>query len=189
MLVQGKFSISEMLLLCVTLMVWTISADRLEGKKPKETRSNLQSTLCKYQVPFRAPIKSLERQPAGVTLFPMSKEGHRRQRTGEAHYQAMHTQMQEKDSAFQWGPKIAKHALDKKATHALDKKEQSCRQQGVLCSTAHMQRGAQKISVANLVRADEKENLREKHRHLVVFLTNCLDPHFLASCPTPRSTS
>lgn len=174
MLVQGKFSISEMLLLCATLMVWTISADRLEGKEPKETRSNLQST-------FRAPIKSLERQPAGVTLFPVSKEGHRRQRTGEAHYRAMHTQMQEKDSAFQRGPKIA--------THASDEKEQSCRQQGVLCSTAHMQSGAQKISVANLVREDEKENLREKHRHLVVFLTSCLEPHFLASCPTPRSTS
>lgn len=116
-----------------------------------------------------------------MTLFPVSKEGHRRQRTGEAHYRAVHTQMQEKDSAFQRGPKIA--------THALDEKEQSCRQQGVLCSTAHMQRGAQKISVANLVREDEKENLREKHRHLVVCLTNCLDPYFLASCPTPRSAN
>lgn len=83
--------------------------------------------------------------------------------------------------AFQREPKIA--------THALDEKEQSCRQQGVLCSTAHMQRGAQKISLANLVREDEKENLREKHRPLVVFLTNCLDPHFLAPCPTPRSMS
>lgn len=54
----------------------------------------------------------------------MSKEGHRRPRTSEAHYLAMHMQMQEKDSAFQGEPKIA--------THALDEKEQFCRQQGVL---------------------------------------------------------
>lgn len=84
----------------------------------------------------------------------MSKEGHRRQRTGETHYLAMHTQMQEKDSAFQGGSKLGMHALDEK--------EQSCGQCGALCSMADVQRGTQKMSVANLVREDEKENLREK---------------------------
>lgn len=44
----------------------------------------------------------------------------------------------------------------------------SCRQWGALCGTADVQRGSQKMSVANLVREDEKENLREKDRDLVV---------------------
>lgn len=90
----------------------------------------------------------------------MSKEGPRRQRTGEIHYLAMHTQMQEKDSDFPGGTKLAMHALDAK--------ESSCRQWGALCGTEDVQRGSQKMSVANLVREDEKENLREKDRDLVV---------------------
>lgn len=57
-------------------------------------------------------------------------------------------------------------------------------------STADMQRATQKISVANLVREDEKENLREKHRDLVVIvLTKYRNLHSSTSLPTPRSTS
>lgn len=36
--------------------------------------------------------------------------------------------------------------------------------QRALDSTGDLQRGAQKISVASLVREDESDNLREKHR-------------------------
>ena len=56
----------------------------------------------------------------------MSKEGPRRQRTGEIHYLAMHTQMQEKDSDFPGGTNLAMHALDVKESRPADS--------GVLCA-------------------------------------------------------
>lgn len=63
---------------------------------------------------------------------PMSKEGHRRQKTGETHYLVMHMQMQEKDSAFQGGSELT--------VQPWMRKEESCRPWGALRSTADMKR-------------------------------------------------
>lgn len=49
----------------------------------------------------------------------------------------------------------------------------------------HEEKDSQKMSVANLVREDEKENLREKDRHLVAILKKCMGPHVSASSPIP----